>query len=232
MKKAGFPAFEGGNLFQSLGEAEARRLLDETGLRLSGVHFGYGEYTDPEKLSGHIAFCKAVGVRHFMCSGVENSKTADGYRNSSKLFNQVGARMRDEGLVFNYHNHAWEFEDLGGVNGMDILTQETDPALVKFNIDVFWVWYGGGDPAAFIREHKSRAGYFHFKDGKRTTDADGKPRPRFLELGRGDVDLKAAMDAAREVGAPYIVAEQDNSELPAVEAATISRTYMRDALGI
>jgi sugar phosphate isomerase/epimerase len=223
---AGYPAVECGNLFQTHGESESRRLLETYGLRVSGVHFGYSEYTAPERLGAHIDFCKAMGVRHLMCSGVADTKTVEGYRTSSRLFNDVGARLRDEGLVFNYHNHAWEFDDLGGMTGMRILAAETDPEVVKFNIDVFWVTIGGGVPGDFIRAHRDRAGYFHFKDGRRGPDG----KPVFLELGRGDVDLKGSMEAAREVGAEWIVAEQDITELPHQESISISRTYMRDEL--
>jgi sugar phosphate isomerase/epimerase len=228
VKTVGFPAFEGGNMFQTSGEAETRRLLEETGLRLSGVHFGYGEYTDPEKISAHIAFCKAMGVKHMMCSGVADTKSVEGYKTSCKLFNEVGERLRDEGLVFNYHNHAWEFDDLGGVNGMQIISDETDPALVKFNIDVFWVTFGGENPVEFIKKHADRAGYFHFKDGIRGVDG----KPVFLELGRGYVDLKASMEAARAAGAEWIVAEQDRTTLPHLESVKISRDYMKDELGV
>ena len=228
VRTAGYPAIEAGDMFQTYGEAETRRLLEENRLRVSGAHFGYGEYADPEKLRAHVAYCKALGIRHMMCSGVADTKTVEGYRTSCKLFNEVGARLRDEGLVFNYHNHAWEFDDLGGVNGMQIIDQETDPALVKFNIDVFWVTFGGESPVDFIRKHAARAGYFHFKDGRRGDDG----KPVFLELGRGMVDLKGSMAAAREIGAEWIVQEQDRTELPHLEAITISRNYMRDELGV
>src|SRR5262249_26252776 len=136
---------------------------------------------------------------------------------------EVGKRCADAGLTFHYHNHAWEFSDLGGVNGMEILAQETDPVLVKFNLDVFWLYYGQQDPVAFIQRHANRAGYFHFKDGRRVTDAEGKTQPEFLELGRGDVDLRAAYRAAVAAGAEWIVAEQDRTTLPHLESATISR---------
>ncbi len=229
---AGYPAFEGGDLFQSHGEETTRRVLGETGLRVSGAHFGYGDYADAAKLSAHIAYAQAIGLKHFMCSGVADTKSSDGYRQSAKVFNEAGKRLADAGLVFNYHNHAWEFDDLGGVNGMDILAQETDPGLVKFNLDVFWLYYAGQDPAAFITQHKDRAGYFHFKDGRRATGADGKPQPEFLELGRGDVDLPAAFRAARLAGAEWIVTEQDNTKLTPPESAAISRDYLRDTLGV
>jgi len=228
VKAAGFPAIEAGNLFASVGEPEARRLLEANGLSVCGAHFGYGDYADGDKLAANIAYCKAMGIRHMMCSGVADTKTVEGYRSSCKVFNEVGKRLAGEGLKFNYHNHAWEFEDLGGVNGMRILAEETDPAVVGFNIDVFWVTIGGEDPAAFIRQHAARAGYYHFKDGRRKDGGELE----FLELGRGVVDLAGALAAAREAGAEWIVAEQDRTALPHLEAATISRTYLREKLGV
>lgn len=229
--QAGFPAFEAWNLFQTLGEDATRRLLDETHLQLSGAHFGYGDYADAAKLDAHIAFATALGVKNLMCSGVADN-SVEGYRKSAQVFDAAGKKLADAGLTFNYHNHDWEFKPLeGGVRGMDILTQETDPAHVKLNIDVFWLYYAGVDGVAFIRQHADRAGYFHFKDGRRATSAEGKTVPEFLELGRGDVDLKACYAAAQEVGATWIVAEQDSSKLPAPEAVAISRAYLR-TLGI
>ncbi len=230
--QAGYAAIEAGNLYESHGEQTVRALLAEHGLGVSGAHFGYGEYTKPDKIKSHILYAKSIGLKHLMCSGVADAKSIEGYKASAKLFNEVGRTLAQEGLSFNYHNHAWEFEDLGGVNGMDILSQETDPTLVKFNIDVFWVWYGRHDPAAFIRKHADRAGYYHFKDGRRGSADDGKPRPIFLELGRGDVDLKATMAAVRETEATHLVSEQDSTELTPLEAVTISRAYMRDKLDV
>jgi sugar phosphate isomerase/epimerase len=229
---AGFPAIEAGNLFASHGEETTRQLLAETGLGISGAHFGYGDYADAAKLDAHIAYAKALGITNLMCSGVSDSKTIAGYKQSAQVFNEVGKKLADHGLTFHYHNHAWEFDDLGGANGMAILSQETDPALVKFNLDVFWLYYGGQDPVAFIRQHADRAGYFHFKDGRKVTGEDGKTRPEFLELGTGVVDLKAAYEAAVAAGAQWIVAEQDSTKLAPAESAAISRAYLRDTLGI
>lgn len=228
---AGFAAFEGGNLFETYGEASTRRLLEEHNLHVSGAHFGYGDYAKPDRLAAHIAYAKSLGVRNLMCSGVADSKSAAGYKQSAKLFNEIGRQLADEGLTFHYHNHAWEFDDLGGVNGMEILTAETDPALVKFNIDVFWVWFAFKDPIDFIGMHANRAGYFHFKDGVRETANDGITRPIFRELGKGEVDLRGAYVAADTVGAEYIVAEQDTTELDPFDSIVISRSYLK-SLGV
>ena len=231
VKTAGFAAFEAGNLFGAYGEDETRRLLHETGLGVSGAHFGYGAFANEAQLGEHIAYAQGIGLTRFMCSGVADNSD-EGYKKSARVFQAAGKRLADAGLTFNYHNHDWEFADLGGVTGMDILAQETDPAFVKFNMDVFWLHYAGQNPADFIAKHADRAGYFHFKDGRETKSLLGKRSPQFTELGRGDVDLKAAYDAALKAGAEWIVYEQDNTTLTPLESAAISRNFLRDTLGL
>jgi sugar phosphate isomerase/epimerase len=141
----------------------------------------------------------------------------------------VGKKCRDQGVLFCYHNHAWEFEDReGDTCGMDILAAETDPELVKFCLDVYWIYHGGADPVSFIQAHQERAVYFHFKDGER--EPDGKPH--FLELGRGKVDLKAAYAAAAALNPEWVVYEQDRSDGSPSESVRVSREYLKTALGL
>lgn len=227
----GFAGAETGNLFRQQGdEAAVRSIFAETGLALSGCHAGFAEFEDTEKLRENLAYLRALGGRYLMCSGVgDRSRGLSAYREASRLFNEVGRRCREAGAVFCYHNHAWEFEDREGETcGMDVLDAETDPELVKFCIDVYWVQIGGKDPAAFVREHAARGAYYHFKDGGR--DAGGKPT--FTELGAGEVDLKAALLAALDTGPEWIVYEQDRTDRTPTESVRISRAYMREHLGI
>ena len=88
--QAGYAAIEAGNLYETHGENMALRLLADNDLTVSGAHFGYGEYTKPEKLKSHILYAQAIGVKHLMCSGVADSKTVEGYRQSAKVFNEIG----------------------------------------------------------------------------------------------------------------------------------------------
>ncbi len=229
---AGFPAIEAGNLYASVGADAAQRLLSENNLQISGAHFGYGDYSDSEKLAVHIAYGKAAGVKNFMCSGVADGKTLEGYKESAEVFNAVGKRLAEEGITFNYHNHDWEFKDIDGGRGMDVLTSETDPAFVKFNIDVFWLYYAGVNPVNYILAHKDRMGYFHFKDGIRRVNLAGENRPDFKELGHGEVDLSAAYSAAKQTGAKWIVYEQDSTTHTPLEAASISRSFLKNSLGV
>lgn len=229
---AGFEAIEAGVAVTVKGAAAVRSSLQEAGLHIAGCHFGYGDLADDAKLDQQLDFMRELGIKPLMCSGVLDGSSAEGFRESARRFNRIGRRAAEAGAAFHYHNHDWEFRDLGGVTGMSVLLDETDPGLVKLNPDVFWLWFAGLDPVQFIQENAARCDYFHFKDGVRKTDDAGRQRPRFLELGRGEVDLPAAMAAARACGAQWIVAEQDSSDLPAAESAAISRQYMKEKLGV
>jgi sugar phosphate isomerase/epimerase len=227
----GFAGAETGNLFRQEGdEGRVRRMFEETGLALCGCHAGFGEFQDAEKLRENLAFLRAMDSKYLMCSGIgDRNRGLAAYRDAAKLFNEVGKQARDAGAVFCYHNHAWEFEDReGDTCGMDVLAAETDPALVKFCLDVYWIYHGQDDPVRFINAHQDRAVYFHFKDGVRADDGQAQ----FKELGRGKVDLKAAYAAALALNPDWIVYEQDRSEGDPSASVRESRDYMRSALGL
>lgn len=215
----GYVGIEGGNLGRVYESMKVKEMFARHGLSCAGVHSGYGDFTDDAKLQENLAFTKTMGAKYLICSGVADTKTLDGYDRSAVTFNRVGAICQSEGVTFCYHNHAFEFEPLeGGAKGIHHLAERTDPEVVKLNIDVYWVMVGGEDPAAFIRKYANRAGYFHFKDG-----APGS----FTELGRGTVNLKASLAAALEVGADWIIYEQDRTDRPVLTSVTESREYLR-----
>jgi len=202
---AGYAGFEGGTgMFAKPGVEALNALMDQIGLKLAGMHSGYGEYTDPAKVASHIENLLACGSKYLICSGVAPGEGIAAYEASAETFNQVGAMCKDAGAVFCYHNHAWEFEAFDGVKGIHRLMELTDPALVKLCTDVYWVTIGREDPAEFIRRYADRAGYYHFKDGEPGS---------FIELGQGTVDLAGSTEAALECGADWIVCEQDKSDL-------------------
>jgi len=214
---AGYAGFEGGvNMLAD--PAAMNATMAEVGLKLAGAHSGYGEYTDLDKVKGHIAGLLACGSKYLICSGVAPGEGIAAYEAAAKTFNAVGALCKDAGAVFCYHNHAWEFEAFDGVKGIHRLMELTDPALVKLCTDVYWVTIGKEDPAEFIARYADRAGYYHFKDG-----APGS----FVELGQGTVDLPGSTKAALTAGADWIVCEQDRSELEPKVSIAQSMAYLR-----
>jgi sugar phosphate isomerase/epimerase len=229
---AGYAGIECGNLYARYSREEVQRMLDSTGLSITGIHSGYGDFSDPEKVRANIQFLNDVGAGYMMCSGVSNDgEGLDRYANSVKVFNEVGRQCREAGIWFCYHNHNWEFETYNGRRAIDFLAAETDPAAVKLNIDIYWVAVGGDDPAAFVRRYKDRCTYFHFKDGQWEPGSPGKAT-HFDELGRGSVDFETAVPAALECRPDWIVTEQDRTDGDPAESARISRDFLKSRFGL
>jgi sugar phosphate isomerase/epimerase len=236
VRAAGYDGIETGNLFNQYSEADAKALFANTGLALTGMHSGFGEFEKDDRLHANVDFLNKMGAHFLMCSGVATGDGIDAYRRSAEVFNRAGEYCKAHGVTLCYHNHNWEFNRFnepgrGEVTAIHELCALTDPTLVKLCIDVYWVAVGGEDPAEFVRRYADRAAYFHFKDGEWEAGHPGKAT-RFLELGHGKVDLRSALAAALAVKPEWIVTEQDspNDRDPAV-CARESRDYL-NTLGL
>ena len=148
---AGYDGIEAGNL--NNGDRtpdETKALLASHNLELAGAHTGYGSVEQFEEM---IRFTETMGSKYLMVSGVGGRDTLEDYQRSAEVFNEVGRRCNDAGIKFCYHNHSWEFKDLGGTTGLVTLYDSTDPKLVHACVDTYWVQHGGEDPAAFLKQY-------------------------------------------------------------------------------
>jgi sugar phosphate isomerase/epimerase len=224
IKSTGYHGFESGNLYARYSKAEVQDLLGETGLAVSGVHSGFGDVADLDKVESAVEFLKDVGAKALMVSGVGDLKEGlAAYDKAIDVFERAGRLCRSEGIDFCYHNHAWEFDPIDGRVPMHYLCDRTDPALVKLCIDVYWVHVGGEDPAAFIRRYEDRAVYFHFKDGRKGT---------FTELGRGEVNFGRLLPEVLRLSPEWVVYEQDRTDIEPEESLRVSRRFMKERLNL
>ena len=127
------------------------------------------------------------------------------YRAFAHDLNRAGALAKRAGLKFGYHNHHFEFFRLDGGTrtGFDILTEETDPDLVHFEMDLFWVTRGAHDPVDLIHANRGRIRQFHVKD----MNADGS----FEDAGQGLIDFARIFGHSREAGIAEYIIERDNA---------------------
>jgi sugar phosphate isomerase/epimerase len=140
----------------------------------------------------------------------EFARSAEGYREFAKRANQIGKRLKDEGLTFIYHNHAFEFARFGDTTGMQILLDElTD---VQFEIDVYWVQSGGGDAVDWIRKVTGRMDVVHFKEMVgHLPDEKNRSMTEMAPIGEGNFDWTKIMAACDETNVKYAFIEQDNA---------------------
>jgi sugar phosphate isomerase/epimerase len=229
-----------------LSAAQFRDLIRDAGLRVPSAHLGFGT-EDTGKL---LDDAKTLGVEYVVSSMLPpkdegmpaffmslNSLSADDFRHIAAKANEIGQKAKAVGLKYAYHNHNFEFRDLGdGKTGYDVLIEETDASVVKFEMDCGWVKVGGKDPVEYLKRHGNRIAMLHAKDFKNITkpvtaifSAD---RPPSTELGRGSMDYKPIVEAGLKAGVKHIFVEQEPpfKEVPAMEAAEIDCRYLKSLL--
>ena len=222
-----------------LSAAEFRDLLRNAGLRAPSAHLMFGmqetgKLLDEGKTVGAEYVVSSVLTANAPANGeqdflkVLNSMTADDFKRTAAKANEIGQKAKAAGLKYAYHNHNFEFRDLGdGQTGYDILLKETDAAVVNFEADCGWMKVAGKDPVDFLTRYPSRFAMLHIKDFKNITKpvtalmSPDAPAP--TELGRGSVDLKPIVEAGRKAGVAHMFVEQEPpfKEMPAMEAAEI-----------
>jgi sugar phosphate isomerase/epimerase len=131
-------------------------------------------------------------------------------------FNAAGRNAAAEGLQFFYHPHGFEFAPGTATRTLfDMILAQTDPALVKFELDIFWAHHGSADPVALLKAHPDRFVLTHLKDMKPGTKKDftgSAPDETSVALGSGEVDVKGVVEAARASSVEWHIIEEESHE--------------------
>jgi len=225
----GYPAVSGYGDLGGMTPPQFRAFMAETRLiPIAGaLDLGAAE-RDPDSA---VVFHADAGAGYacVMSLPEERRSSAAAVSATAKLFNRIGKAARRRGLIFQYHNHAVEFETVEGKTILDRLSEETDPGLVGFQLDVGWVLRAGHDPAAWLKRLPGRVPTIHLKD---TLAAPKVPRgapaeqshegPHWTEIGNGVLDLPALRAASEDAGVKWWLVEQDTCDRPPMESAAIS----------
>ena len=158
--------------------------------------------------------CRYIGIAQMP---VEYRSSKEGFLTFAKEFSVLGKMYEKRGFQLIYHNHKLEFEKFDGVTGMDILIQESDPEVCDFEIDTYWVQAGGADPVEWIRKVKGRMDVVHFKDMAIKED-----KQIFAEIGEGNLNWPAIIEACRETGVKWHIIEQDSCQRDPFESLAMS----------
>jgi len=204
--------------------AEMKRLHDDAGLTIVGLHVGL------DLLEGDIDrwidYAQAVGNADLVCPWLPADRRGgeQDWLALAALLERLGARCTQAGLRLAYHNHSFEFVRFGDRYALDLLYEETTPQNVRCELDTYWVKHGGEDPADYIRRYAGRGPLLHIKD---MAADEGRS---FAEVGRGILDWPAIRRAALESGVECCVVEQDRCAGDSFASARISFEYAAELL--
>lgn len=133
----------------------------------------------------------------------------DTWKRTAALLNEKASALKPHGIHIGYHNHNMEFAPIGKTTGWEILANETDKSLVKFEVDVGWVAAGGLDPVAFLKKYKGRVRWLHAKDVQRSTKTNYALQMDPTEVGSGKQDWARILPAAYKAGVEHFYVEQE-----------------------
>ena len=151
--------------FYKMSPADFKKSLDTAGLKCTGMHSG-DDNRFRTKLDDIIAEAKGFKPDYVTSPWIQEQhrKDAEGCKRIAAEFNEWGKKLQAAGFRFAFHNHDMEFKPLGSTTAMDILIENTDPKLVDFELDLFFVKKVGLTPADYLRKHPGRIKLVHLKD--------------------------------------------------------------------
>jgi len=218
--------------YYGMSAAEFKRTLDGLRLRTTSGHYDLFKYleTPLPELRDYVSRCieGAVALRQKYITWpwlAPEQRTLRHYELLADRLNVVGEQVKSAGLKTAYHNHDFDFFVQDGKQGYDIVMQRTDPALVKLQLDLYWVAHSSPrTPHELFSMQPGRFVMWHVKDlDKKTRD--------YTELGNGTIDYTKIMPEAGLAGLEeYFVEQGDNFAVDAMHSIAVSAAYVKSNL--
>lgn len=214
--------------FYGRSPTQLRALLKSFGLTAPSGHYALKQVkSDWQK---EIDKAHELGLKYMVNAFLQPDERND-YKQLVEIFNKAGEQTQKAGIQFCYHNHNFEFAKFEDTTAYDFLLKNTDPKLVKMEMDIFWLAHAGQDPVAYFEKYPDRFPLLHIKDlapGLPPTTVLAAKMGMFMEVGRGTIDWKRVFKAAPKGGLKHYFVEQDLCERPPLESARISYDYLKN----
>ena len=220
---------------------EVKQAMEHAGLHCVSAHYSLKDLLP--KMDEIIQFGKDLGLKYIVCaspmlkdpsrvkdpgsSAARESMTLDDWHWNADQFNRIGERVNAADMRFAYHNHTPEFRAENGVVFYDELLRSTDPAKVTMELDCGWAVVAGKNPADYLTRYPTRFSMLHVKDFKMTPASTPTDHPPSTEMGHGTIDYRPIFQAAKKADIRHAFVEQEEFDMPPMEALKIDADYMR-----
>lgn len=208
-------------IYWGMSNKDFKSYLDGLGLDFVSSHCEFTK--DFEKKAADAA---EIGMKYLMCPWIGPQKSLDDYKRFAADFNRAGEVCRKNGLRFAYHNHDYSFKAIDGQLPQAVIMENTDPALVDFEMDIYWVVAAGEDPETWLNKYPNRFRACHVKDRSKTPVKDEGENS--CDLGTGSIDFPKILKTASDNGMQYYIVEQEAYPNGSpIEAAKVDAGYMK-----
>jgi sugar phosphate isomerase/epimerase len=228
IKMMGFTEIEGGS--GRMHPADFKKLCDDRNISIPSTGAGYEDLVN--KIDSVVWRAKMLGSKYVMCAWIPHQNNELTFENAKKAvedFNRAGKILKENGLTFCYHAHGYEFQPYEDGTLLDYMFKNTNPEYVSFQMDIFWIQFGGGDPVGLLKKYGSRWKTMHLKDMRKGTKKDLTGLTSVendVTLGTGELDLPAIFKEAKRVGIKHYFIEDESSSY--ATQVILSIAYMKN----
>ncbi|MCI7141089.1 sugar phosphate isomerase/epimerase [Alistipes sp.] len=192
-------------------------LSSHTTRNLSEEELASGDFSQAMKWWDEcIAAHKAAGMKYLVTPSMPMLKTLGELQRYCDYFNEIGKRCRENGILYGYHNHAFEFQKIEDRVMLEYMIEHTDPANVFFQMDVYWTVIGKASPVDLFHKYPGRFRMLHIKD--------------LREIGQsGMVGFDAIFRNTDVAGVEQIVVEVEQYSYDVEKSVRMSLEYLLEA---
>jgi sugar phosphate isomerase/epimerase len=196
-----------------------RKYMDDLGMTIVSAHCDINK--DFEQKAAQAA---EIGMKYLISPWLGPQPTLDDYKRHAAEFNKRGEICKKNGIRFAYHNHDYSFIPVEGQYPQDVLMNNTDPSLVDYEMDIYWVVTANQDPETWLSKYKDRFRLSHVKDRiKNSTEKEAT-----CDLGKGGIDFPKVLKTARDQGMNYFIVEQERYDgSTPLKSAQANAEYMK-----
>ncbi len=218
VRKMGIRELEGGELY-GMDILSYKKMLDQMGYKMVSIGVDYMELD--KDLSPVIQKAKTLGATYVVCFWINHNGDAFGMKEveeAAAKFNRAGKILKENGLQLCYHPHGFEFRPYGNGTLFDRLVEQTNPLYINYELDVYWAKQGCADPIALLKKYPERFLLMHLKDrehGTACNDTGRADEETNVVLGKGDVNIKAVMKAAKKTSVKHYFIEDESTRVMA-----------------
>ena len=207
-----------GSGFFNLSLQQAKKILNDNGISAPSIHVNIDTLRDAMNPLAEAA--NILGTEYVVLPSAATQSTVDGAKALAEEFNKIGAAAQKLGIKFAYHNHGNGLQPTDGIVPFDLILEKTDPKLVFFEMDIFWMTAAGVDTTEYLDKYPGRFRMMHVKDMSRDArfSGDGGDSNQWLELfpfienvGSGVMDMKKILTHAKMSGVEHFFVERENA---------------------
>ncbi len=193
------------------GKLDWQNIIKSSGLKVVSIHEDLGTITSKTDMVS--AEAEGFGTDTVVITGMfkyDYSDKAEVLKLANDL-NSAGSMLKKRGLRLLYHNHNCELCRIQGSDNtaFEAIIENTDPELVNFEYDSYWIAEAGADPVEWMDRLGARLRLWHINDrGFRPAGKTASIRKSGgMELGTGNMPLKRLVAKAKELGVEAVILE-------------------------